>query len=108
MKNLIKTDNLIQEPKENQDINKKIINLKRKLINLTEKYEQLKNDLIIVKQEYEIRIGRLYLKIGEVDRFKKISNETDALNKIVNNLAQSINDSGVNKISVEQQDFRIN
>jgi len=47
-------------------------------------------------------------RIGEVDRFKKISNETDALNKIVNNLAQSINDSGVNKISVEQQDFRIN
>lgn len=46
-------------------------------------------------------------RIGEVDRFKKISNETDALNKIVNNLAGSINDSGVNKISVEQQDFRI-
>lgn len=47
-------------------------------------------------------------RIGEVDRFKKISNETDALNKIVNNLAQSINDSQINKISVEQQDFRIN
>jgi len=47
-------------------------------------------------------------RIGEVDRFKKISNETDALNKIVNNLAQSITDSRVNKISVEQQDFRIN
>lgn len=46
--------------------------------------------------------------IGEVDRFRKISNETDALNKIVNNLAKSITDSGVNKIPVEQQDFRIN
>jgi len=67
MKNLIKTNNLIQESKENQDINKKIVNLKKKLINLTEKYEQLKNDLIIVRQEYEIRIGRLYLKIDELD-----------------------------------------
>jgi len=47
-------------------------------------------------------------RMGEVNRFKKISDETDALNKVASNLAESITDSGINRIPVEQQDFRIN
>lgn len=46
-------------------------------------------------------------RIGEIDRFKKISNETDALNKIVNNLAQSINGSRAVRIPENLQDFKI-
>lgn len=76
--------------------------------------DALKNKKIKIIREFKRSLGEpvvyndpSWQRIGEVDRFKKISNETDALNKIVNNLAQSMGDSKINKISGEQQDFRI-
>ena len=64
------------ESEENKILRQKVKDLKNKLLILTEKVEQLKIDLAVVKQEYDIRIGRLYLKIDELDleilKFKKI------------------------------------
>jgi len=62
---------------------KKIISEKEKRLNkLIEELEQLKIDLTVLKQEYEIKIGRLYLRLDEIDleilKFKKIE---DLINK---------------------------
>lgn len=62
--------------KENDDIKKAIAKKKEELFALLEKVEKLKLDLSFIKQEYNIRIGKLYLYLDELDfeilKIKKI------------------------------------
>ncbi|MEI7621153.1 MAG: DnaJ domain-containing protein [Candidatus Moraniibacteriota bacterium] len=57
-------------------LHQKIQTLKNELLSLTEKLEQLKIELITIKQEYDVKIGKLYLNIDELDleilKFEKI------------------------------------
>jgi hypothetical protein len=82
------------------------------LLDLTEKIEQLKLDLVVIKQEYEIKIGRLYLKLDglnlEILKQKKIS---DFLEKGGNlSEAKKIADEETKeqKEKIEQDHARIN
>jgi len=81
MENLVKTNNS-NDSKENKILRQKAEALQKELFILTDKLESLKIDLIIIKQKYNIRIGRIYLKINELDleilKFKKIE---DSLKK---------------------------
>ena len=81
MENLVKTNNS-NDSKENKILRQKAEALQKELFILTDKLESLKIDLVIIKQEYNIRIGRIYLKINELDleilKFKKIE---DSLKK---------------------------
>ena len=49
---------------------------REKLSTLIDEIEQLKIDLTLVKQEYDVRVGRLYLQLDEVNleilKFKKL------------------------------------
>ena len=66
----------LDEPREKRELEKAISEKEQKLNNLIEKIEQLKIDLTAIKQEYDIKVGRLYLKLDELDldilKFKKI------------------------------------
>ena len=77
MENLVKTNNS-NDSEEKKILRKKAEALQKELFVLTDKLESLKIDLVIIKQEYNIRIGRIYLKINELDleilKFKKIEN----------------------------------
>lgn len=66
MKNL----SLVRSPKQDdeQKLLQKIIRKKRaQLIKITEKFEMLKSELEMVKYDYDIRIGGLYLKDNQLD-----------------------------------------
>jgi len=82
MKKIIKSNTILDEPLEKRELEKAISEKEKKLNALTEEVEQLKIDLTIVKQEYEVKVGRLYLKLDELDleilKFKKIE---DLINK---------------------------
>jgi len=82
MTKIIKSDTSLDEPLEKRKLEKAISGKEKILNNLIDEIEQLKIDLTIVKQEYEIKVGRLYLKLNEVDleilKFKKIE---DLINK---------------------------
>ena len=75
MENLVKTNNS-NDSKENKILRQKAEALQKELLALTDKLGSLKIDLLIIKQEYFIRIGRIYLKINELDleilKLKKI------------------------------------
>jgi len=82
MKKIIKSNISLDETPEKRKL-KKIISEKEKRLNkLIEELEQLKIDLTVIKQEYEIKVGRLYLRLDEIDleilKFKKIE---DLINK---------------------------
>lgn len=76
MKKIIKSNTSLDEPLEKRELEKVISEREKKLNTLIDEIEQLKIDLTVVKQEYDVKIGRLYLKLDEVDleilKFKKI------------------------------------
>ena len=82
MTKIIKTNSALDEPLEKRELEKSISEKEKKLNELIEKIEQLKIDLTAVKQEYDVKVGRLYLKLDELDleilKFKKIE---DLINK---------------------------
>jgi len=76
MEKIIKSNTALDETLEKRRL-KEIISEKEKRLNeLIEEVEQLKIDLTVVKQEYQIKVGRLYLRLDEIDleilKFKKI------------------------------------
>lgn len=76
MSKIIKSNSELDEPLEKRELEKAISEREKKLNVLIDEIEQLKIDLTVVKQEYDVRVGRLYLKLDEVDleilKFKKI------------------------------------
>jgi len=76
MTKIIKSNISLDEPLEKRELEKAISEREKKLNALIDEVEQLKIDLTIVKQEYDVKVGRLYLKLDEVDleilKFKKI------------------------------------
>ncbi len=82
MTKIIKSNTSIDEPLEKRELEKAISEKEKKLNDLIEEIEQLKIDLTAVKQEYDVKVGRLYLKLDDLDldilKFKKIE---DLINK---------------------------
>lgn len=76
MTKIVKSNTSIDEPLEKRELEKAISEKEKKLNALIDEIEQLKIDLTVVKQEYDVKVGRLYLKLDEVDleilKFKKI------------------------------------
>lgn len=76
MRKIIKSSVSLDEPLGKRELEKAISEKEKALNNLLDEVEQLKIDLTVVKQEYEIKVGRLYLKLDEIDleilKFKKI------------------------------------
>ena len=62
--------------KKKQTLLKTIAKKRKELITITAKVEMLRMDLDIVKREYDVRIGKLYLKDDQLDleilRYKRI------------------------------------
>jgi hypothetical protein len=81
MTNIVKSNISIDEPLEKQELKHAISEKEKILAIVLEKVEKLKIDLSILKQEYDIKIGRLYLKIDETDleilKFKRIEDMLD-------------------------------
>jgi len=82
MTKIIKTNSALDEPLEKRELEQAISEKERTLNELIEEIEQLKIDLTVIKQEYDVKVGRLYLKLDELDleilKFKKIE---DLVNK---------------------------
>lgn len=82
MTKIIKSNTSIDEPLEKRELEKAISEKEKKFNDLIEEIEQLKIDLTAVKQEYDVKVGRLYLKLDDLDldilKFKKIE---DLINK---------------------------
>lgn len=82
MTKISKSNTSLDEPLEKRELQEAILEKERLLIELIEEIEHFKIDLSVVKQEYDIKIGRLYLKLDETDleilKFKKIE---DLINK---------------------------
>jgi len=82
MTKIVKLNTSLDEPKEKRELQQAISEKEKVLIELVEEIEHFKIDLSVVKQEYDIKIGRLYLKLDEIDldilKFKKIE---DLINK---------------------------
>ncbi len=82
MTKIVKSNSSLDEPLEKRELQETILEKEKLLIELIEEIEHFKIDLSVVKQEYDIKIGRLYLKLDETDleilRFKKIE---DLINK---------------------------
>jgi len=76
MTKIVKSNTSLDEPLEKRELEKAISEREKKLNALIDEIEQLKIDLTVVKQEYDVKVGRLYLKLDEVDleilKFKKI------------------------------------
>jgi len=76
MTKIVKSNASLDEPLEKRELEKAISEKEKKLNALIDKIEQLKIDLTVIKQEYDAKVGRLYLKLDEVDleilKFKKI------------------------------------
>ena len=119
MTNIIKSNASIDEPLEKQEL-KRAISEKEKILSIVlEKIEKLKIDLSILKQEYDIKIGRLYLKIDETDleilKYKRIEDMLDQgfsfsdAQKIVEETLkehyEKIKDD-FNKLDEEEKDFK--
>ena len=80
--NISKSNTSLDMPLEKRELQEAILEKEKLLIELIEEIEHFKIDLSVVKQEYDIKIGRLYLKLDETDldilKFKKIE---DLINK---------------------------
>jgi len=76
MKKITKLNTSLDEPLEKRELEKTISEREKKLNALIDEIEQLKIDLTVIKQEYDVKVGRLYLKLDEVNlellKFKKI------------------------------------
>lgn len=81
------------EPVEKRNLRRAIAEKEKLLVSILEKLEQLKIHLSLLKREYDIRIGRLYLRLDEIDleivRYKKIADllakgysDSEAMRKI--------------------------
>ncbi len=81
MSNIVKTNSSLDEPLEKRELERAIAEKEKLLVAILEKAEQMKIDLSVLKQEYDIKIGRLYLRLDEVDleilKFKKIEDLLD-------------------------------
>ena len=81
MTKIVNNNTAIDEPLEKRYLERAISEKERLLIVVLEKVEQLKIDLSVLKQEYDIKIGRLYLRLDEINmeilRFKKIKDLLD-------------------------------
>jgi len=73
---IIKNDTSLGELTETQELKRLILEKEKLLVIILEKVERLKIELSAIKQEYDIKIGRLYLRLDEIDleilKFKKI------------------------------------
>lgn len=82
MTKIVESNTSLDEPLEKRELQQAISEKEKLLVELVEEIERLKIDLSLVKQEYDIKIGRLYLKLDETDleilKFKKIE---DLINK---------------------------
>ena len=67
MTKIIKSNTSLDEPLEKRELQQTIFEKEKLLIELIEEIEHFKIDLSVVKQEYDIKIGRLYLKLDEID-----------------------------------------
>ena len=67
MTKIIKSNTSIDEPLEKRELEKAISEKEKKLNALIDEIEQLKIDLTAVKQEYDVKVGRLYLRLDELD-----------------------------------------
>lgn len=71
----------LDEPLEKKELEKSVSEKEKLLVDLLQEIEQLKIDLSITKQEYDVKIGRLYLRLDEVNleilKFKKIEDLLD-------------------------------
>jgi hypothetical protein len=68
MRDLItKTNNTIDEPLVIKKLREEIKEKEILLLDFTEKIDQLKIDLVVIKQEYNIKVGRLYLQLDQLD-----------------------------------------
>ncbi|MFH1170401.1 MAG: hypothetical protein V1704_02485 [Candidatus Vogelbacteria bacterium] len=76
MTNILSPSTSLDEPLEKRELQQAISEKEKLLVELVEEIEHLKIDLSVVKQEYDIKISRLYLKLDETDleilKFKKI------------------------------------
>jgi len=76
MTNLVKSNILPDESPEKRELERAIAEQEKILVAALGEVEQLRIDLSILKQEYDIKIGRLYLRLDEVDleilKFRKI------------------------------------
>lgn len=76
MMKIIKNDTSLGELTETQELKRLILEKEKLLVIILEKVERLKIELSAIKQEYDIKIGRLYLRLDEIDleilKFKKI------------------------------------
>jgi len=81
MTKIIKSNVSLDEPLEKRELERAIAEKEKLLMAVLEKVEQLKIDLSVLKQEYDIKIGRLYLRLDEVNleilKFKKIEDLLD-------------------------------
>lgn len=77
-----KLDVSLNEPIEKRELQQTISEKEKLLIELVEEIERFKIDLYTIKQEYDIKVSRLYLKLDktnlEILKFKKIE---DLINK---------------------------
>lgn len=76
MQNLIKTDTQLDIPKEQRELELVIAQKEILLVDLLEQIEDLNINLSTLKHEYNLKIGRLYLQLDELNfellRYKKI------------------------------------
>jgi len=81
MAKTVKTNSSLDEPFEKRELERTIAKKEKILVAVLEKVEQLKIDLSVLKQEYDIKIGRLYLRLDEINseilKFKKIEDMLD-------------------------------
>lgn len=82
MTKISKLNTSLDEPLEKRELQEAILEKEKLLIELIEKIEHFKIDLSVVKQEYDIKIGRLYLKLDETDlEILKLKKIEDLINK---------------------------
>src|SRR3989344_8224803 len=76
MSNLAKSNLLPDESPEKRELERAIAEQEKILVATLGEAEQLRIDLSVLKQEYDIKIGRLYLRLDEVEleilKFRKI------------------------------------
>lgn len=109
---LISTNKDIDELSLKRELENEINKNKKILLELTEKVEQLKIDLSLIRQEYNIKIGRLYLKLDQLDleiikltKVKKLQEEGYSLKEA----KKRVDEETKNKQEkIDQENERIN
>ena len=81
MTKIVSGKNSIDEPIEKRKLQQTIFEKEKFLIVILAEGEHLRIDLSVLKQEYDIKIGRLYLRIDDLDLDIEIQENGDLLNK---------------------------